>query len=218
MASLRQIVDSIALDLGQPDNFPLKKQAEFMLNNLRATFIRRDIERNGFSDAYLQSFRAEVKDVPKTDMGDCSTVLMFDGCYVQRTVNKIPKPIRLKGPDFKYVGTSDGRQGFVDYEASVLELQGHRRYVRKKLRSYEIINGYMYLYGTRRLKYIRMSGAFENPTDINVCATEESCFSLDKEYPVPADMLESIISEILSRKSQLLSPNREIPLDNEQSN
>lgn len=201
MATLNQIADYIAGSLKQPLNEELKRRIKFSVKAWRADFIKQDIERNGISGIYTQRL---VLDLTKVDEIDSCKV---EGeCKVLRTVNKVPKPIRRTDDvDFNFVGEADGSVSFTEASRNEVELFKYLKYTSTK-RRYRYINGYIYIFNAKRMKYLGLEYAFENPEEaIQVCSssTADNCYHDDMEFPLPLDMLNRMIKGMLEGEYQI---------------
>jgi hypothetical protein len=209
MASLNQIVDNIALRLDQPFNTILKDSLKFTVRHYRAEFIRNDMNKNGLSFQYLQSFIANVSKVNVLDdCNDDGENDLDDSCYILRSTNKIPNPIRINGSiNFKFVGTSNpsgGLNPFTYTEDHEMDFSSYNKYTGCVPR-YFMRNGYMFFKNIKRLKYVRIEHSFENPEDVfNYCSATSGCYTDDMEFPISIDMLRNITNGILSGEFKIV--------------
>jgi hypothetical protein len=203
MATLNQLADYIAGSLKQPLNEELKRRIKFSIKAWRAILIRQDIERHGLSGIYTQRL---VVDLVKVDSVDNCKVQT--GCQVLRTQNKVPKPIRRSDDvDFPYVGEADWSEGFTEGSASDMKFLAHLKYTKQK-RRYEYVNGYIYVYNAKRMKFLGLVFPFENPEQaITYCSnsTGSDCYNDDMEFPMPLDMLNTIIKGMLEGEYQIFN-------------
>lgn len=198
--TLNQGADRIAYALGEPTNYVLKENIKFSLIYYRALFIRRDIAANGQSDEFLQSFNSPLIKVDKGD--NCYYEL---GCDVLRTENKIPKPIRLKTDvPFKFVGTPTGKP-FAYSEFEEVQYRCANKFTANEP-VFAYINEYIYVYNASKLKFLRIQEILADPRKINLCATAETCYSDDDEFPMPEDFMADIVANILSKEFRILDP------------
>lgn len=196
MASLNQISERIAYSFNDPFNSMLRENIKFSIKNLRALFIRRDVAVNGLSDEFLQRFSFDLIKVDRVD--DCNFKF---GCEnILRSKFKIPKPLRLKTDVvFKFIGSLDLKGNFK--AATYVEFEEFRyteynRFTSKILR-YNYTNGYIYFFNNTFLKRGIAQSAFSDPTLVNnLCGVE--CYNDDMEFPCPEDMIQQIISGIIS--------------------
>lgn len=201
--TLNQAADRIAYALNEPTNFVLKENIKFSIIYYRALFIRRDIVTNGQSDEFLQSFNSPLIKVDKGD--NCYYDL---DCDVLRTENKIPKPLRLKTDViFKFVGTPTGKP-FAYSEFEEVQYRCANKYTGNEP-VFSYINGYIYIYNVTKLKFVRIQQVTEDPRQVTFCSTADTCYSDDDEFPMPADFMADIVTNILSKEFRILDPKDE---------
>ena len=166
-------------------------------------FIRRDVAANGLSDEFLQKFHAPLIKVDKAD--DCAFNL---DCTILRTENKVPKPVRLKSDVlFKFVGTPTGN-AFTYTEFEEIRYRLKTKY-NSNIIIYSYINDYLYIYNATKLKYAAIQAIFVDPSKIKFCATGDTCYSDDQEFPIAADFLADIVANIISKEFKIMNPTDE---------
>lgn len=206
-----QIAERIAYALNDPHNVTLKENIKFSINYWRALLMRRDVEKNGMSDTWLQRFYIDLVKVSKADA--CN----FDLNCVQvlRSTNPIPKPVRLKNDSlFKFIGTVDGKpMAQVEYEE--VPYTCYNRFTSKDYR-FAYINDYIYVFNNTKLKKLALQYAIEEPQKINLSCTSDTCYSDDLEYPCPADVVQQIIAGILSGEFRIIPVTEEVEVNAEQ--
>ena len=194
MATLNQLGARVANLLKQPFNLELQERIKDAFKNLRATRIRQSIERNGVDDILTQSYIVCVTKVDVT-LDDCARKL---GCNILRSSNKVAVPIRYKTDEpFTFVGTDDGVTFIYSTLGAVLKMKYLPMIGNAIWYIYE--NGYIYLYGNTRIKEFRVQAIFSNPEQVINCC-DSSCYSDDMEFPLPEEMIESIIQELLQKE------------------
>jgi hypothetical protein len=195
MPTLNQLTSRISNVLNQPFNLELQERIKDGFRALRATRLRQSIEKSGIDDNIKQSYIAETTKVDVT-LDDCARKL---GCSILRSKNKIPKPVRYKTDEpFTYVGTTDGVV-FVYSDIGTIKKMKYLPVIGKAtFFIYE--NDYIYIYGNNKLKEFRIQTVFDNIEQlINYC-DDTSCYNDDMEYPLPSDMIESILQELLAKE------------------
>lgn len=209
--TLNKIVERIAYALNEPLNIVLKENLKFSVMYWRSVLIRRDVQANGMSDTFLQRFYIDLVKVDKADSCnfdlDCTTVL--------RSTNTIPRPVRLKNDSlFKFVGTVDGK-AFPQVEYEEVPYTCYNRFTSKTIR-FCYINDYLYFFNNNKLKKVALQYVVEDPFSINNTCTTDTCFNADSEYPCPADMIQQIVTGILSGEFKILNPvNEEVQVNKE---
>ena len=201
MASLNQHAERIASALGRPSDHEFKERAKDAIRNLRATRLRQSAEKNGLDPYYSLSYTAELITVDITD--NCFVDL---GCPVLRTKYTIAEPVRFKTDvPFTFVGGVDGTEFTFLSDLSKLRHMKLLRYMGETF-YYALQNKYIYLYNAKRIKYITLTSLFVNPEEaVNVCANG-ACYTDDDEFPLPSDLVEGIITELLKTHFGLTQP------------
>lgn len=215
MATLNKISERIAYALNDPFNVMLLENIKFSVKYWRATLIRRDIERNGYSDEYSQKISLDLIKVDKLD--DCNFTFGCDN--ILRTKFKIPKPIRIKADVlFKFIGIIDlqGNYKPITYsEIEEIRYTKFNRYTSNVVRC-SYINGYVYIYNNTLIKKLFINTPWADPSAINIaCGTE--CYNDDMEFPCPDDMIQQIFNGIVSGEFPMKTKplGEEIQIENE---
>jgi hypothetical protein len=189
--TLNQYADYIVGDIyKEPLTHTLRERVKFAIKFLAAVFIRRDAERNPISDQYLLTYNFKLKKVDQLDT--CAAAL---GCSVLRSVNKIPKPVRMNtDSDFVFVGSLDSKV-WARVRFHELLYTKANKYNSKEIR-YDYLQGYIYVFNNLKFEYGKIIAAFENPSQaISFC--DNACADDDAEYPLPADIFDMIIARLL---------------------
>jgi hypothetical protein len=179
------------------DIVPPERQIEFMVHYWRASMIRNDAERNSYvSSIFYQPLG--VLDLELVDAAeDCDWEL---DCTILRTVQKVPKPIRLKDQDAIYIYTLDNKAiPLIAFDA-VESIEGNR-FVKGPYAIYRDERIYI-VKAPKLFEVIRVRGIFENPVEVgnfNTC-DDGACYTNDSQYPISADMVEKLTHAILSRE------------------
>lgn len=210
MPTLNQIADTICDRLNQPFNVMLLERKKFEVKYWRAMFMRRDVEKNGLSYEFYQSYIVELIKVDKVD-----SCLIGVDCTVLRTKFKIPKPVRFKDDvPFKYFGDIEGNNSFPYVEFEELKYTKSNKYTSKNIR-HNYTNGYGYIFNNTKLKYVRIISACVNPEQVNTCTSdgEYICYDDDMEFPIADDMLQSIIDGIVNEELKTPIDEIEVPIE-----
>ena len=195
--TLNKIAYNVSALLGNPYDDVLIERIKFEAVNIRATLIRRDLDRNGMSTEFLQSL-GELE-LTCTDISDCTEVLSFDN--VLKTKEKIPKPLRTTASDsFFYVGTIDKKKSFQESKFSDLEYTKCNKFT-GNITKYVYLNERVYIINppTDVFKWINIVSVFANPQDagmLNTC--DGTCYTDDSSFYVSEDMVATIEREIFN--------------------
>jgi hypothetical protein len=172
----------------------------------RAMLIRRDAERNGLDQTYLQSFITTLETVDPLD----SCVVSLDCNYIKKVTIDIPAPINAKqGESFTYVGPPRAKYPGISIAPYVLldPLQADYAQTVKHqpiINYYHYINNSIYIYGNINLKYLQIEAVFANPSQVvDTCINSIECITDDEEYPLRGDLVDALIIHV---SNQTLRP------------
>ena len=216
MASIAMLVSEFAHSIGDPNNKALRENIKLLIVHTRNEIIRRSYENHNYVDKVLtQRFVVNLTDVydgdikfPKnSDIG----FIDIDITKIKRTVQKVPRPVRLTNnlpfdrvssvgfktsKEFPYIKETSAR-----FRSSVPGLTG--------LTCYDYINGYIYLFPSNNksieINIICIEGAFEHPNEIEIANGETSSFDVmmdENEWLLSEDMIGQI-KEIIYKRDLL---------------
>ena len=209
MATLTQIVDSLAARVDKPFDVNLKEELKHIVGYKRSNYTQQFIDKHP-EQRYLfqQKFTAYLEKAP-TD--DCTPVA---GCVVLRTKCEIPKPVRNSYAAFDFVGDSNFVNGYKNEEPGFIQDIKYNRFTKKKP-VWFYMNNRIYIYHTTVINRIGIRGVFEKPESITTCACEGPvCYNADTEYPMADDLLNAIVRDILSVELRaLVPPANEVAVD-----
>lgn len=209
--TLNQIADRITYALNEPLNTLLRENVKFSVKYWRAFLIRNDVAKNGGSDQFLQKTYFDLEKVDKAD--DCAIAL---GCTILRTVNKIPKPVRLKTDvALKFVGDAFGTPfAYTEFEEYKYTLSN--KFTSKEIK-YCTINERIYVFNNTKLKKLAVQAIWADPDKVNKACSSDSCLTEDMEFPMGDDMAQAIINGILSQEFKIQNPlDEEVDIESEQ--
>lgn len=215
MASISMLVSEIAHSLKQPNNSALKENIKLIIIHTRNELIRRSYENHGYVDKGLtQRYKVKLQDCNDGDitfdLDDYST----DFTKIKRTVQKVPKPIRLPNNlpfdrvssvgyktsrEFPFIKETTAR-----FRSAVPGLCG--------MPCYDYINGYIYIFPNGNSSFpldtICIESAFEHPTPIEIENGEISeidAIDDNNEWLLSEDMI-GAIKDIIYKREQLTVP------------
>lgn len=202
MASLNEIVHSIADKLGKPTDYLLLNNLKFSVINYRALFIRQDFTKtHQYNPLFIQDLGCV--EMQRIDSAECCD--LESDCLVTRSVLEIPDPVRLKGiEDFTFVGGIDKKTRYtmiLPEESAYVE---YSKYT-KKFPRYYYMNKRIYI--TDPVDYINVRGIFEDPREASKfkrCDDNEACYTDDSVFPCPADMIIGITNGIIGGELKIL--------------
>jgi len=230
MPTLNQYASKIANMVGRPGDHEMKERIKDAFKAVFANRIRQSTERNGIDSILNLTYIAEVVEVLANSMiPKPSTYTTTSKEFV--TLNKIPVPIRIKS-DSPFISVTDDTEHFNFINCSKVE---HR--LRTNLPStgfqcsYTLVNNKLILNITQATecltfsnwwgypavgtsvipKYIKITGIFENPEE--VLGMYDRTDGQDLELPLPNDMLEDIMLQILKVEFGIVPKETEVKIN-----
>ena len=209
MASIAQLVSEMAHSVRQPNNAALRENLKLLIIQTRNEVVRRSYENHGYVDKILtQRFKVSL-----TDVND-GEIILPDGyddsdiTKIKRTLQKVPRPVRLTNNlpfdrvssvgfetsrEYPYIKETTAR-----FRSSVPGLCG--------IPCYDYINEYIYIFPPKGRDFaqnaIIIESAFEHPNEIsllNGTLKEEDVWLDNNEYLLSEDMIGQIKEIIYKR-------------------
>jgi len=159
MSTLSEIVYNIQnfIEGGriQVDSIPSYEQIVFNVNIQRAKWARRDINKNGYiSDTWQQDLGCVELEL--VDSAQCCTI--ESGCDILRTVNKLPRLVRLYNRDaITFVGSIDKQSSYAVINPNSAKYAEYEKYTGSQKRFF-LLNQYGFLTNSKTQKYINVRG------------------------------------------------------------
>lgn len=209
MASIAQLVSEMAHAVRQPNNKALRENLKLLIIQTRNEIIRRSYENHGYVDKILtQRFKVSLTTVNDGDIKLPEDYDDYDITKVKRTLQKVPRPVRLTNNlpfdrvssagfktnrEFPYIKETSAR-----FRSAVPGLCG--------MPCYDYINEYIYIFPVDEkpfeLDKIVIESAFEHPNEIaliNGTLTEEDMWLDENEYLLSEDMIGQLKEIIYKR-------------------
>ncbi len=200
MPTLKQIATEVAFDLNRPFDNNLINRVGAIIMQEAAKFLRQSIEKNGTDVALIQTY---IENLIPVDIS-VDTSIVDVGINLLRTENKIHIPLRTKSDSpFQYVGSVDYKVPIPYSPGYSSRFDSHLPLVGARI-TYDVQNGYLYLYRVKKMKYLAIRSVFENPMSVlqelesgNTGNTDGFCVD-DHAFPVPMDIISDIKKSLLS--------------------
>lgn len=212
MASISMLVSEFAHSIKQPNNTAVRENIKLLIIHTRNEIIRRSYENHGYVDKGLvQRFKITLTDVYDGELVLPEGFEDLDVTIVKRSLQKVPKPVRLTNNlpfdrvssvgyrtsrEFPFIKETSAR-----FRSSVPGLCG--------MPCYDYINGYIYIFPIDNrsfdLQQIVVESAFENPTEIQVGNNEVDNMDVlmdDNEFLLSEDMIGQL-KEIIYKRDLL---------------
>lgn len=216
------LVSEFAHSVGDPNNPALRENIKLLIIHTRNEIIRRSYENHKYVDKGLtQRFKVSLKDVPDGEIPEIAQEFIKVVNNVKRTVQKVPRPVRLPNNlpfdrvstvgyqtsrEFPFIKETSAR-----FRGAVPGLQG--------MPCYDYINGYIYIFPTTcdsiNVDKICIESAFEHPTEIQLANGEISdieALTDENEWLLSEDMIGQLKDIIVKRDLlQQLRQSNDIP-------
>lgn len=230
MPTLNQYASKIANMVGQPSNHEMKERIKDAFKATFANRIRQSSERNGIDSILTLTYIAEVIEVDSNDSIPKPTNYKTTKKEFT-TLNKVPVPIRIKS-DAPFISVTDDTEHFNFIACSKAELRLRNSSLPTGfLCSYTLINnklllniatdvegltfnnwwGYTAVGDSSMPKYIKITGIFESPEEVLGMYAKED--GQDIELPLPNDMLEDIMYQILKVEFGVIPREMEVKIN-----
>tara|TARA_R110001592_G_scaffold349736_1_gene645272 strand:- start:1248 stop:1946 length:699 start_codon:yes stop_codon:yes gene_type:complete len=178
-------------------------QIKFNVKYYRAMMIRRDFARNGIVTRHIEQDLGclELEEVNPSKCCNLPTA-----CSVSRTIKKVPRTVRFNFKEgLTYVGDITGIETIPVIDNHMVKWLPHDKYTSHKYKGY-MIEDYLYIYNAKGLKFVNVRGVFESPEDLKNFQCENGvCWDDSKDFPIPADMVQSITMGMASGELRLLT-------------
>lgn len=209
MASIAQLVSEMAHSISQPNNKSLRENLKLLIIQTRNEVIRANYEQQGYVDKILtQRFKVSLTEVNDGDEILPEEYSDIDLTKIKRTLQKVPRPVRLTNNlpfdrvssvgfetsrEYPYIKETTAR-----FRSSVPGLCG--------MPCYDYINEYIYIFPTNcklfQQNSIIIESAFEHPNEIallNGTLSEDDIWLDKNEYLLSEDMIGQIKDIIYKR-------------------
>ena len=192
MASLNEIVTSLASKVGREHEFAFKKELEHIVNYKRAVFIRQSLQKGEVPSEAVQKIDVELI---KASENECLNA----GCEILKSSLPIPATIRDGSIPIGLVADGLTRNSFKFIYPEEYKHLSQNKFGKSPI-YYSFVNGHIYVYGNTKIRFLAIRDIFENPMDLAKFECNGKCYSSDDEYPVPLDILNTIVTDILSKE------------------
>lgn len=224
MASIAQLVSEIAHSVKQPDSIPVRRAIKLGIIHARNELIRHSYSNHNYTDKVLQQrFRLTLTDIPDGDVFGTNNLNLPK---IKRTLNKVPRPVRLTNNlpfhSVRTIGMKSPIEIAFVKEASAQyynKLPGMCPAI-----TYDYINEYIYINVPKNSKfstlgYIIVESVFEYPHLIETETIEGkldlNAVNDNDEFLIPEDMIGAIKKNILETwNTNIIRDTNEISAEN----
>jgi hypothetical protein len=182
------------------------------LKSTRSLLIKREIDKKRqVSDWIVQSISCfELVTALPNDCTSCS--IPPAGCKILKSKNKLPKPIQsVTGPELESVTTMDGDKVFSKTNWVKKRYKSGDKYT-SAVEDYFIKDGHLFITTNSLLKYISISGVFEDPLEpLGVNGCEAPCINpLEQEFYLDGHLTDAVVEMTVQ---QLVGVMKSMPED-----
>lgn len=185
------------------DALPSYRQIGFIVDYYRAALLRRDVEKNSFiSPDYEQDLGCI--EFEKVDKADCCSIEV--DCDIYKSVKEIPTPVRLYDkPAITFFGAVDKQTSFDLILSIRAPYINYSKWTSKRPRGY-YMNKHLWIpekYGVTKANARIIT---EQPALVSqfIDCDNEACYTDDSPYPMPADMIETLVKMVMSTEGQIM--------------
>ena len=180
------------------DDIPSYSQLKFILNYKRLQYLRQDYTKNYF-DTDLMYQDLGCLELEAVDSAECCH--FESGCTIYRTKEVLPTPLRFSDRLGIKVNAINKTKRFELIHPERAPFIGYTKYPSLTEKVYWL-NGRLYMRG---LYAINARVIAENPEDVKrfIC-DNQSCYTDDSQYPLPADIIDLITKDVLSTELKAL--------------
>lgn len=167
------------------------EQIKFNIVNVRAMMLRQDMGKDRVLNRHVEQNLGcvELKLVDEAECCGYNT-----GCYILRSKDKLPDPVRVRGKDaITFIGSVNGKTIYPSSTPFKSRWRGKGKFVKDEVFSY-ILENYVYLLNDLKKEVINVKMIAEDPRDaarFSHCSGDP-CYTDDDPFPVPADMIPRI--------------------------
>lgn len=215
MATLREITDELADDLGRWNDEAFKENLRFAFKHHAARYTRQTIDKHNRIDPVFEVDLSCVS-VTKADKAECCNIK--SNCDILSTP-VLPKPIRLsKQLAITYAGSVDKQNQYPIIQPTQAPFIEYEKWTNDKPRAYWLNQKLYFVNVPELLENVDVRMVAEDPEQANnfINCSGEACFTIDSEYPIPEDMVNMIYRDMINGKLKLyMSENQPVERDNE---
>lgn len=213
MITLSQIKDDIlgiASSGSNPNEFKIPdEQIYYWIAQVRATLIGQSLaKKDDLNDIWLQQINC--MELEEADESECC--LAPSGCYVLKTVEKVPNTIDTWKSNWIVNVTTPGGEEISKSNQFSNKYQKYNKYT-GKTKYFYLKNGYIYIVNDTMLEYINVQGLFEDPSELqnfSSCESDQCFYPETSPYPISSNMSSQITDIVIKTK---VIPYMQFPAD-----
>lgn len=198
MPSLNQIAEILAERVGRPFDIPFQDLVKPMIIAWSNRLTKNSLEKHMFDRKhFLVPILVKLEETRAIKCED-------ENCKILKSIDKVPKPIRVNNILFDYVGSSDYMTSYdLINEYEIGWLSGNR-YTKNRIK-YFYKNQHLYLYVSTNtiLEDVAVDLIPADVSEVEKLCGEE-CYNDDMDFPIHPDLLQLLFSSILQTELRQL--------------
>ena len=220
MSSLNQLISEIANSIQQADSISARRAIRQAIIHSRNELIRQSFANHNYTDKVLkQRYRVSLQNVADGDIKDTEGLGLKN---IKRSVNKVPRPVRLNNAlPFHSVRTTGVTAPIViAYVGETLSRYYDNLPGMQNVPTYDYINDYIYINKINdSVDYVIVEAVFEYPHEIMLENSETGEYKANiddnDEFFLPEDLVNSVKKLTLETfNAQLRRETNEVPVQN----
>lgn len=192
-------IRGIASSGSNPNEFRIPdEQIYWWIDEIRAVLISQSLaKKDDLNDTWLQTI--SCMEMEQADEAECC--LAETGCYVLKTVKKIPATIDTWKANWIVSVTTAAGEPISKSNRFANKYQKYSKYT-GSTRYYYLKNDYLYIVNDQLLESINVTALFQSPSDLAnyVTCEDEACFTPESPYPISANMSSQLVDIIIKTK------------------
>lgn len=178
------------------DNSISLEQIKFNIINARAMFLRQDMDKTEILNLHVEQNLGCVE-MELVDEAECCGY--NTGCYILRSKQKLPDPIRLKKRSaITFVGSVDGDNLYQGDSSYKSKWRHKGRFLTGEEVTHFFLDNYVYLRNALKLEVINVRMIPADPREAKRFkrCDGDPCYTDDSPFPVPDDMIPRIVQYV----------------------
>ena len=209
MASLKEITQQIADTVGKPYDNATKKRIQSLLIMGRGKYVKQQIAKYGVDGRYAGQTNVAME---KVKIGE--TCGNESGCYILRSVNKIPRPIMYRSSEpFINVSSDNGQIIAIKTTRTNQKHVKFTRYIHS-IPTYDYRNGYLYVYNNTLYKHMLIDFIPQDIkySDYDANCESGDCYQEDYEFMLDDDLIVALKIDIYKELGLNINEDDDIPV------
>lgn len=188
------ITSQIAQQLQKELDEPFKRMLMDKVDIWRGRLLRNTLQEKPGEDIYFM----QTIWVPMERAKQIPACVGAPSCYIARSKEQVPKPLRYTTSLYSFIGAADGKERFKQGVIGLSEYMQASKYT-GKVPIFDFVNGFLEV-DLPSLPTVRIDGVFDKPTEamaFNCSQNAIGCDYWNQPYPITSDVLQMVIQGIV---------------------